>query len=355
MTAVDPSPRRSPRRLVLRPAIFVTVYNDLRGTKASVARAPRAARGASDLGACIHDRPRTTTRGSRARSGAGPAADLRVGRRPRHEAPVRDAAQITRRRALPRGRPRRRGDRVEQRSRVEDRRPRRARARCSRRVATARRTSRWAGRISTVPESHRCPRRRPSTAPVVWTTRRRGSASDPGAPGLEDHHDARRRWDRAVRQHRTMVRRESTARNRARRGCVRDVRAAPRLHREVRGTGSSTAPVGRAWALPTRCDEEGLQGRRGGAPRPPRDRSQRRRPSRGGSAPTSETDRIVSAATLPDRWGSRDPRRTRSRASSSGSSSPRSSDAGASSRRTRSRPATWCARTWTRLARALVA
>lgn len=86
-------------------------------------------------------------------------------------------------------------------------------------------------------------------------------AADPGAPGLEDHHDARRRWNRAVHQHEAMVRR----------GVYRPEfvpgAAACATYAQLHGCTAGCvawlldrAPVGRAWALPTRCDEEGLQG-----------------------------------------------------------------------------------------------
>ena len=101
----------------------------------------------------------------------------------------------------------------------------------------------------------------------------------------------------------------------------------------------------------------GLPPRRGTptAPRPARDagdpvtgRARARHRRAVARARDLEADGIVGARHYCGPWGSRDPPTTRARGHpSSGSSLRGSSGAGASSRRTRSRPATWCARTWT--------
>jgi len=86
-------------------------------------------------------------------------------------------------------------------------------------------------------------------------------ASDPGAPGLEDHRDARRRWDRAVAQHEAMVRR----------GIYRPElvpgREACAVYAQLHGCTAGCVAwlldrghVGRGWAIPTRSDAEGLRG-----------------------------------------------------------------------------------------------
>lgn len=262
MTAPCPPPSAR----LLRPAIFVTVYNDLRGTKSLPLLARLAQHAApGDLGACIHDPPSDDDAGlAREIKARGLRLIYGWGVDPDTKRPVRDAAQITRRRArlaADRG-----AEAIELNGEAAWKAPGlSAHARemlgAAREGATGRPVA-WS--YFDGPDSHEM---EPETgrsifgpggvdysAPQVY-------ASDPGAPGLEDHHDARRRWDRAVRQHEAMVRR----------GVYRpelvpgaDACATyAQLHGCTAGCVAwllDRGHVGRGWAIPTRSDAEGLRG-----------------------------------------------------------------------------------------------
>ena len=264
MTAVDPFAPTQPAPRVLRPAIFVTVYNDLRGTKSLPLLARLAQHAApGDLGACIHDPPSDDDAGlAREIKARGLRLIYGWGVDPDTKRPVRDAAQITRRRA------RLAADRGAEAIELNGEKAYKAPgldALCHELVQACHDGAPglpvgWS--YFDGPETHPMPAAEKVfgsggvdyNAPQVY-------AEDPGAPGLEDHHDARRRWDRAVRQHEAMVRR----------GVYRPElvpgAAACATYAQLHGCTSACvawlldrAPVGRAWALPTRCDEEGLRG-----------------------------------------------------------------------------------------------
>ena len=133
-------------------------------------------------------------------------------------------------------------------------------------------------------------------------------ASDPGAPGLEDHHDARRRWDRAVRQHEAAVRRGvhrpelagSSARMRARRtrnstAAIFIVRGLARPRPRRFAPGAPHALRRKACGASRRCSSPAAR------------RSQRQRCRRGGSAPTTSKPTGSSAPPRCGPWASRDP------------------------------------------------
>lgn len=264
MTPVDPLAPTQPAPRVLRPAIFVTVYNDLRGTKSLPLLARLAQHAApGDLGACIHDPPSDDDAGlAREIKARGLRLIYGWGVDPDTKRPVRDAAQITRRRA------RLAADRGAEAIELNGERAWKAQglaAHAGEMIAACRDGA--PGLVvgwSTFdgPETHPLPAAREIfgprgvdyNAPQVY-------AEDPGAPGLEDHHAARRRWDRAVRQHEAMVSRG------AYRPELVPGAAACATYAQLHGCTAGCvawlldrAPVGRAWALPTRCDEEGLRG-----------------------------------------------------------------------------------------------
>lgn len=254
----------TPAPRLLRPAILVTIYNDLRGTK-SLPLLDRLARHAApgDLGACIHDPPSDDDAGlARAIKARGLRLIYGWGVDPDTKRSVRDAADTTRRRArlaADRG-----AEAVELNGEAAWKAEgldahARAMLDAAREGAPGRALG-WS--YFDGPDSHEMPAARviygpggvDYSAPQVY-------ASDPGAPGLEDHRDARRRWDRAVRQHEAMVRR----------GIYRPELAPGReacaVYAQVHGCTSGAVAwlldrghVGRAWAIPTRCDEDGLRG-----------------------------------------------------------------------------------------------
>lgn len=264
MTPADPLAATQPMPRVLRPGIIVTIYGDLDGDKALPLVDRLAARAApGDLGVCIHDPPSDDeARLADAIRGRGLRLWYGWGVDPDAKRPVRDAAQITRRRArlaADRG-----AEAIELNGEAAwkatglDEHAREMLAAC--RDGAPDLALGWS--YFDGPESHPMP-----AAPTIYGpggvdySAPQVYASDPGAPGLEDHHDARRRWDRAVRQHGAMVRR----------GVYRpelvpgaDACATyAQLHGCTAGCVAwllDRAPVGRAWALPTRCDEEGLRG-----------------------------------------------------------------------------------------------
>ncbi len=254
----------TPAPRLLRPAILVTIYNDLRGTK-SLPLLDRLARHAApgDLGACIHDPPSDDDAGlARAIKARGLRLLYGWGVDPDTSRTVRDAAAITRRRArlaMERG-----AEGIELNGEKAWKAPgldahaREMIAAC--RDGAPGLSVGWS--YFDGPRSHIMPAARAVfgpggvdySAPQVY-------ASDPGRPGLEDHHDARRRWDRAVLQHEEMVAR----------GVYRAdlVPGREGVAVYVQGHGCTSAcvawlldraPVGRVWAVPTRCDEEGLRG-----------------------------------------------------------------------------------------------
>lgn len=262
MTA--PCPPQEAR--LLRPGIFVSIYNDLRGVRSLPILAELQRHAApGDLGVAIHDPPSDD---DAALSRDVRAAGLRLiygwGTDPDARRTVRDAAATTRRRArlaADRG-----AEAVELNGEAAWKAPGLS-AHAREMLGAAREGApglpvAWS--YFDGPDSHEM---EPETgrsifgpggvdysAPQVY-------ASDPGAPGLEDHRDARRRWDRAVAQHEAMVRR----------GIYRPElvpgREACAVYLQIHGVSSSCvawlgnkSDVVRAWALPTRCDESGLRG-----------------------------------------------------------------------------------------------
>lgn len=262
MTAPCPPPSAR----LLRPGVFVSIYGDLRGTRALPlldALTRHAAPG--DLGVAIHDPPSDD---DAALSRDVRAAGLRLiygwGTDPDARRTVRDAAATTRRRArlaADRG-----AEAVELNGESAWKAPGLS-AHAREMLGAAREGApglpvAWS--YFDGPDSHEM---EPETgrsifgpggvdysAPQVY-------ASDPGAPGLEDHRDARRRWDRAVAQHEAMVRR----------GIYRPElvpgREACAVYAQLHGCTAGCVAwlldrghVGRGWAIPTRSDAEGLRG-----------------------------------------------------------------------------------------------
>lgn len=262
MTAPCPPPSAR----LLRPGVFVSIYGDLRGTRALPlldALTRHAAPG--DLGVAIHDPPSDD---DAALSRDVRAAGLRLiygwGTDPDARRTVRDAAATTRRRArlaADRG-----AEAVELNGEAAWKAPGLS-AHAREMLGAAREGApglpvAWS--YFDGPDSHEM---EPETgrsifgpggvdysAPQVY-------ASDPGAPGLEDHRDARRRWDRAVAQHEAMVRR----------GIYRPElvpgREACAVYAQLHGCTAGCVAwlldrghVGRGWAIPTRSDAEGLRG-----------------------------------------------------------------------------------------------
>ncbi len=261
MTAPCPPPSA-----LLRPGIFVSIYNDLRGVRSLPILAELLRHAApGDLGAAIHDPPSDD---DAALSRDVRAAGLRLvygwGTDPDARRTVRDAAATTRRRArlaADRG-----AEAVELNGEAAWKAPGLS-AHAREMLGAAREGApglpvAWS--YFDGPDSHEM---EPETgrsifgpggvdysAPQVY-------ASDPGAPGLEDHRDARRRWDRAVAQHEAMVRR----------GIYRPElvpgREACAVYAQLHGCTAGCVAwlldrghVGRGWAIPTRSDAEGLRG-----------------------------------------------------------------------------------------------
>jgi len=262
MTA--PCPPQEAR--LLRPGIFVSIYNDLRGVRSLPILAELQRHAApGDLGVAIHDPPSDD---DAALSRDVRAAGLRLiygwGTDPDARRTVRDAAATTRRRArlaADRG-----AEAVELNGEAAWKAPGLS-AHAREMLGAAREGApglpvAWS--YFDGPDSHEM---EPETgrsifgpggvdysAPQVY-------ASDPGAPGLEDHRDARRRWDRAVAQHEAMVRR----------GIYRPElvpgREACAVYAQLHGCTAGCVAwlldrghVGRGWAIPTRSDAEGLRG-----------------------------------------------------------------------------------------------
>ena len=264
MTGVDPLAATQPMPRVLAPAVVVTIYGDLDGDKALPIVDRLAARAApGDLGVCIHDPPSDDdNRLAGAIRGRGLRLWYGWGVDPDTKRSVRDAAATTRRRA------RLAAERGAEAIELNGERAWKARGldvHAAEMIAAARDGA--PGLVlgwSTFdgPQSHELPADDvifgasgvDFSAPQVY-------AADPATPSLEDHRDARRRWDRSVRQHEAMVRR----------GIYRPElvpgAAACATYAQIHGCTPACvawlldrALVGRAWALPTRCDEEGLRG-----------------------------------------------------------------------------------------------
>jgi len=262
MTAPCPPPSAR----LLRPGTFVSIYNDLRGVRSLPILAELQRHAApGDLGVAIHDPPSDD---DAALSRDVRAAGLRLiygwGTDPDARRTVRDAAATTRRRArlaADRG-----AEAVELNGEAAWKAPGLS-AHAREMLGAAREGApglpvAWS--YFDGPDSHEM---EPETgrsifgpggvdysAPQVY-------ASDPGAPGLEDHRDARRRWDRAVAQHEAMVRR----------GIYRPElvpgREACAVYAQLHGCTAGCVAwlldrghVGRGWAIPTRSDAEGLRG-----------------------------------------------------------------------------------------------
>lgn len=249
----------------LRPGIFVTIYNDLRGATAlPIIEELMSHAAPGDLGVCIHDPPSDDD--------AGLAATIKArgwrliygwGVDPDAKRTVRDAAAVTRRRArlaMDRG-----AEAVELNGETawkaegldEHAREMIAAARDGGALVMG-----WS--FFDGPRSHRMPASvavfGPDgvdyNAPQVY-------AANPGAaqpPGIDA---ARSRFDRAVAQHewcaaRGLMRSDLAPRQRA---CA--------VYAQLHGVSpAGTAwlldrgDVGRAWAIPTRHDDSGLQGLR---------------------------------------------------------------------------------------------
>jgi len=249
----------------LRPGIFVTIYNDLRGTTSlPIIEELMTHAAPGDLGVAIHDPPSDD---DAALSRDVRAAGLRLiygwGVDPDTRRSVRDAAAATRRRArlaMDRG-----AEAVELNGEAawkaegldEHAREMIAAARDGGAPVVG-----WS--FFDGPRSHRMPA---STAvfgeggvdynaPQVY-------AANPGAAEVPGFAAARSRYDRAVAQHewcaaRGLMRAELTPGERA---CA--------VYAQLHGVSpSGTAwlldrgPVGRAWAIPTRHDDSGLRGLR---------------------------------------------------------------------------------------------
>ena len=264
MTAPCPPPAAPAGPRLLRPGIFVSIYNDLSGARSLPILVDLLRHAASgDLGVAIHDPP---SEDDAALSRAVRAAGLRLiygwGTDPDARRTVRDAAATTRRRA--RLAADRDAEAVELNGEAAwkasglDAHAREMLAAC--REGAPGLPVGWS--YFDGPDSHEMPAARviygpggvDYSAPQIY-------ARDPGAPGLEDHRDARRRWDRAVTQHLAMVRR----------GIYRPelVPGEPgcavyaQLHGCTAGCVAwllDRSAVSRGWAIPTRSDAEGLRG-----------------------------------------------------------------------------------------------
>lgn len=246
------------------PAIVVTVYNDLRGERSMpLLERLYAHSDPADFAVCIHDPPSDDDdRLAALIRGAGYRLWYGWGIDPDAKRSVRDAAAITRRRA------RLAADRGAEAVELNGERAWKARGlevHAAEMIAAARDGApELAVGFSTFdgPQSHELPADDvifgasgvDYSAPQVY-------AADPGTPALEDHRDARRRWDRSVRQHEEMVRRGVY------RADLVPGRERCLPYAQVHGCTPACvawlldrADTSRAWALPTRCDEEGLRG-----------------------------------------------------------------------------------------------
>jgi len=261
---VSAAPCPPPGAPALRPGVFVSVYGDLRGDRALALLGELARHAApGDLGVAIHDPPSDDDdRLASMVRGAGFRLIYGWGTDPDARRSVRDAAATTRRRA------RLAADRGAEAVELNGEAAWKAEGLDghAREMLTACREGApglpvgWS--YFDGPDSHEMPAARviygpggvDYSAPQIY-------ASDPGAPGLEDHRDARRRWDRAVTQHLAMVRR----------GIYRPelVPGEPgcavyaQLHGCTPGAVAwllDRSAVSRGWAIPTRSDAEGLRG-----------------------------------------------------------------------------------------------
>lgn len=263
-SAPCPPPATPAGPRLLRPGIFVTIYNDLRGVVSlPIIEELMTHAAPGDLGVAIHDPPSDD---DAALSRDVRAAGLRLiygwGVDPDTKRSVRDAAAITRRRArlaMDRG-----AEALEPNGEKAYKAPG-LEVLCREILAACRDGAPglpvgWS--TFDGPDSHELPAARvifgpggvDYSAPQIY-------AEDPGAPGLEDHRDARRRWDRAVTQHEAMVRR----------GIYRPElvpgREACAVYAQLHGCTAGCVAwlldrghVGRGWAIPTRSDAEGLRG-----------------------------------------------------------------------------------------------
>ena len=247
---------------MIAPGIFVTIYNDLRGGKAlpildalSVHAAPK------DFGVCIHDPPSDddaglaqaiTSRGWRLIYGWGVDPDARRS--------LRDAAAGTRRRA------RLAADRGAEAVELNGEKAWKAEGldEHAREMIAACRDGApglavgWS--FFDGPRTHRMPASAgvfglcgvDYSAPQVY-------AANP--PNLASHVAARVRFDRAIAQH------EWAAARNLMRADLAPGREACAVYAQLHGVSAAgtawlldRGPVGRAWAIPTRHDAEGLRG-----------------------------------------------------------------------------------------------
>lgn len=261
---VDPLATTQPPRRLLRPGVFVTVYNDLRGAR-SLPLITRLAEHAApgDLGVCIHDPPsdddaalarEVKARGLRLLYGWG--VDPDAGRT------VRDAAANTRRRArlaLDRG-----AEAVELNGEAAWKAP--GLVDHAREMIQACRDGApglpvgWSYFDGVRTHPMPCSREVFGASGVDYSAPQ-VYAGDPSTPEPEGHRAAMARWDRAVAQHEWAVAR----------GIMRADLVPGREGAAVYAQAHSQTPaavawlldrsrVSRVWALPTRCDEAGLLG-----------------------------------------------------------------------------------------------
>lgn len=247
---------------MLQPCIYVTVYNDLRG-RASLPVLDRLAKSAAsgDLGVCLHDPPsdddqklaaEIRKRNYRLMYGWGVDPDTK-----RSPEQVHARTLVRAQRAKDRG-----AEAIELNGETAWK----ALGLDAHAQALIRACREGAPGVPLGwsyfdgPETHRLPSSKTIFVAGVDYNAPQIYNFDP-APGLEDHRDAARRWDRAVKQHQW-----AAARRILREDMVPgQVRCLPYVQIHGSTTGAvawllDKAPVGRAWAIPTRMDEDGLRG-----------------------------------------------------------------------------------------------